>query len=500
MRGDLRSRAVLALAAAALLAAPAARAEDAPARPAGEAPAAAAAPAPAAPAPARRPAAPPKPPAYDVLRFREDWASLVRVPPGERCDVSDRWKGMPLSGGGCVRASVGGQVRLRLEAWSEQGFGAAEGDDLWALLRLRAHADVRAGSSLRIFAEGIVAEEDGRDGGPRPPDEDRGDLLNLFAEGSVAVGGGARAGLWAGRRELLFGRQRVIGPGDWTNVCRTFDGAGAWFSGRGLRVDAFAANPVLVDLASPNERDEDVLLLGAYAHRDLEGGRVLEGYVLHLDREEATWLGRTGRERRTAVGAASWGPIGRGPFDWDAEAAWQTGSFDGDGIAAGAALVEVGWKPRRRAWEPRVALGADWASGDGDGAQGDLGTHHQMFPTGHAFLGWADLVGRQNVVAARLTVTAKPSPRLLLRADLHRFRRASADDAAYVAAGSVLRPAGASRALDVATELDLQARLSVGRHLEVEAGWAHVWAGDFVEETGPSDDVGFAYLQWTFTF
>jgi hypothetical protein len=491
MRTDLR-RALPALLAieigAVVVALPPAHAEPPPA------PAAPATPAAATPAPAARPPAPPK---YDVLRFREDWSALLCTPPCERCDVSDRAKALSLSDGGRVWLNAGGQVRLRFESWSDQAFGSVPGDDAWWLLRARAHADLHVGRAFRFYVEGVSAEEDGREGGPRPVDEDRADLLDLFAEGSVAAGGG-RAGIWAGRRELLFGRQRVVGPGDWTNVRRTFEGVGLFATGRAGRVDAFVTRPVLVDPDTWNEGDEETLFAGAYGHRDLAGGRALEAYVLHLDREEATWLGTTGRERRLTVGAASWGPIGRTRFDYDAEAAWQTGSFDGDRVAAGAACLEVGWRPCARG-EPRLALGLDWASGDDDGAGGDLGTYHQLFPTGHLFFGWADLVGRQNVLAARLTATAKPLPALALRADLHRFARASADDAAYAASGAVLR-APTSRALPVGTELDLQARLSVGRHLDVEAGWAHVWADDFVEETGPSEDVDFFYVQTTFTF
>jgi hypothetical protein len=456
----------------------------------------------APPAPAAAPvppAKPPLPPKYDVLRFREDHSPLLCTPPCRRCDGSDRAKALALPGPAGAHVNVGGQARLRLEAWSDQGFGGVPGDDLWSLLRLRAHADVHAGPNLRLFAEGIWADAEGREGGPRPVDENRGDVLNLFAEGSLAVPGG-RLGAWAGRRELLFGRQRVVGPGDWTNVCRAFEGLGAWWTGRGARVDAFWARPVLVDPDDPDERDDDASLAGAYAHRDLSGGRVVEAYALRLERDEATWLGVTGRERRLALGAASWGPIGRTRFDHEVEVAWQTGEFDGERICAGAALAEVGWKPRVPCGEPRVAVGVDWASGD-DGGPGDgLGTYHQLFPTGHAFLGWADLVGRQNVVAARLTVTAKPAPRLALRVDLHRFWRASEDDAAYAASGAVLRAPAGSRARAVATELDLQARFTVDRHLEVEAGHARVFADDFVRDTGPSEDVAFTYVQLTFTF
>jgi hypothetical protein len=435
-----------------------------------------------------------------VLRFKEDWSRLLETGPCDRPDWSDRIKAHRVLANPLVWVNVGGQVRGRFESWKDEGYGAVPGRDDWGLLRARTHVDVHVGRHVRLFAEGLWAGADGRDVGPRPVDENHGEVQNLFLEGTAGTRDCLHGGAWAGRRELLFGKQRVVGPLDWANVRRTFQGAGGWVAGRGWRVDAFWTRPVLVEPDELDEWDDDTSFAGAEAHVDLGGGRVAEAYVLYLDRDDATWQGETNDERRWTIGAGSWGSLGKAPFDYDAEAAWQLGEFGDDSIRAGMVTAELGWKPAGVCWQPRVALGADWASGDDDGPGGDLGTYNQLFPTGHLWFGWADLQGRQNVVAARLTLTAKPVEKLFLRADLHRFWRASDEDAVYAASGAVLRPAGGSDERAVATELDLLAKYTVNRHWEVEVAYAHVWPDSFVEDSPVSEDTDFWYAQLTFTF
>jgi hypothetical protein len=448
-----------------------------------------------APAPAPKPKAPPK---YENLRFREDWSVFRCTPVFDRCDLADRMKASSVASDGNVWLDVGGQVRGRYEAWKDQTVGAVRGDDSWWLARLRAHADLHLGCGFHLFAEGIYADADGRDAGPRPVDENHGDFLNLFAEGRGTVGCDV-AGVWVGRDELLFGKQRLVGPLDWANTRRTFDGAGGWIRGCTWRLDAFYVQPVLVEPDEGDEADDNTDFAGVHYLNTAGGDRVWEAYALYLHRDVATWAKVADEETRWTVGGTCRGPIGWTRFDYETEVSAQFGEFGRDSIAAGQATVEFGWKPCA-CWEPRIALGADWASGDTDGPGGDVGTFNQLFPTGHLWFGWADLIGRQNVVAGRLTVTAKPTPKLFLRADLHAFWRASTDDGVFTAGGGVLRPAGGADARAVGTEVDLQAKYTIDRHLELEAGWGHFMPGAFLNDTGAHEDTDFVYAMATFTF
>ena len=440
---------------------------------------------------------PKAPPAYEVLRFNEDWSALRATPSCKRCDWGDRLKALEV--GPCAWLDVGGQVRLRYEHFENFGWSDADAaDDGWLLTRLRLHANLELGRNLRFFAEGIYADQEKRVLGPRPIDENHLDLQNLFVEVRGDLGG-TKAGLRVGRQELLYGKQRLIGPLDWGNTRRTFEGAVAYLKGDGWRLDGFFAQPVVVAIDDFDESAE-VDFAGLYYANTCRKGTVWELYGFYYNNEAKAFFGVTGEDERFTIGGAARGPIYGTTLDYDAEAAWQGGTFAGGDIATWMATAELGWKPCDVCWKPRLAVGADYASGDDDGPGGDQGTFHQLFPTGHLWFGWADVIGRQNLVAGRVTLSAQPWNKVTVRGDLHAFWRAETADAVYNAAGTVQRAPGGSDELFVGTELDLLVTWKAQRHLDLEVGYGHFFAGDFLSDSGSSEDIDFVWLGATLTF
>jgi hypothetical protein len=442
-------------------------------------------------------------PAYEILRFEEDWADLLCVPSCARKDPTDRLKALRL--GRCVWADFGGQVRFRLENWENQNFVGAN-DDGWLLTRLRAHADLHVTRYARAFVEWIYADQADRRGGPRPIDENHHDLLNAFLDLQLPLRGGGEIGVRGGRQEMLFGRQRLISPLDWANTRRTFQGARAWCRDecRGWRIDGFAVRPIVVDRVAFDDWAAGTGFAGLYYQNRASKRIQWDVYALYLDQSAATYLGVTGEERRGTVGGLAFGEFGRG-WDYDVEGGVQFGRFAGNDVRAGFASLALGYSLRPRdcgpfdGWVPRLAVGLDWASGsDGPGATN--GTFNQLFPLGHAYFGYADLIGRQNVLAAMGRLEVKPTKPLLLRADYHQIWRANTGDAVYNAAGGVLRAPGGSGARHVMGELDVYLQYAVDRHWRVLGGWSHVFPGRFLSDTGPSLALDFFYAeaQWTF--
>src|SRR5688572_27373058 len=105
----------------------------------------------AAPTAAQAPPAPPRP-AFQVVRFNENWAVLRQgVAPAKL----DKLKYVPLSEGGSFYLSMGGQMRFRSEA--VDNFLLVDSplnEDSFELLRTLLHVDVHAGPHLRAFVEG----------------------------------------------------------------------------------------------------------------------------------------------------------------------------------------------------------------------------------------------------------------------------------------------------------------------------------------------------------
>lgn len=459
--------------------------------------------------PASRPAPPPPP--YTPVRWNEDYTYLRD--PARRRDLFDPIKYIPLNDEGDWYLSLGGQARYRYELFNNNNFGAGPQDDTgFHLTRVMAHADLHVGKNLRGFFQLKSAMEDGRAGGPRPPDADEFDIEQAFVDLKLPVGESASVTLRGGRQNLVYGVHRLIGPLDWTNARRTFEGGKVIVSlSRTHSLDLFWVRPVLIDKEEPNDGDSDTSFSGAYDTLSLpklwgeKSKSQLELYALALNRQNASFPGAgIGDEDRYTVGVRfSSAPK---PFDIDVEADYQFGKFDSGDISAWSLAVEGGYTFEALPLSPRAYLGLDIASGDDDPADEDLQTFNQLFPTGHPFFGYIDVIGRQNIIdvhpGAELTILkeARHAKKVALRCDYHLFWRQSDEDAVYNAGGGVLRADLGSDETYIGSELDLLLNWQIDRHAAVYFGYSHFFAGDFIDDTGPAADIDFVYAALTYTF
>ncbi|MDF1700948.1 MAG: alginate export family protein [Planctomycetota bacterium] len=437
----------------------------------------------------------PCPAKYNNRRFLENWRPCLCVPKCDRGDWSDWYKAYPLTRNKSIWVDVGGQVRARWESFGNIGFGApADPHDTWMLFRARAHADVHFGNHFRLFAEGIYANQwENRELGPRPVDRNLGDLLNLFVEGKVD-GGFGEGGLWVGRRELQTAKQRLVSPLDWSNTRRTFQGIGGWWSKGFHKVDAWVTNPVVIDHDDWDDVNEDVAFWGAEYTNSTRTCMTWGAYLYGLNNDTAR------DENRYTVGARVDGKIPNTRFDYDTEAAYQFGDQAGNDVSAWMFSGTFGWKPCTACGDPRLGVGFDYASGDSDPTDGTVGTFNQLFPLAHKYLGHADILARQNLVAARVEGSYKLFDKLTFKGWFHAFWRADTNDAAYGVTGGVLRPAGGNSDSELGTELDLMLAYKIDRHWTAFVEWAHFFTGSFIDNTGAHKDVDVWYLSIQGTF
>ena len=175
-----------------------------------------------------------KRPAYQIGsagRFNEDWSTLKGADLSATDDVWDRLKFIPLGPDENVWLTLGGQVRERGEYFGHFLFGDSEPkqSDGYLLSRFRLSADLHVTRYVRMFAEGRSAFALDRElaGGRTTSFVDELDLMNGFADIMIPLGQPASLTLRGGRQELLFGSQRLVGPGDFSQVPRTFEGGAA---------------------------------------------------------------------------------------------------------------------------------------------------------------------------------------------------------------------------------------------------------------------------------
>ncbi len=436
------------------------------------------------------------PPPFQFLRWQEDWSQWQPTP---NADAIANLKHLDL--GGDAWGSFGGDARARVESWSNFNFGAPVGvshDDTFLLTRWRAHADLHAASGLRFFTEfkGAYASDRDLPGGIRAIDKDKFELQQAFLEFDLpALGTDTPWRLRAGRQLLAFGAQRLVSGLPWANALRTWDGARIDTTFAGWKLTAFGAAFVPPTDRGIGEADTNNQLYGVYATRP--GPVNTDVYLLRNRWPPRTFNGSSGRDARWTLGTRVWGPLFK-EGDYQVELTTQSGSVGPHAVAAWSLASQVGWKPFGT---PSLRLwgGFDWASGD-ETAGGRVGTFNQLFPLGHAYFGIADVIGRQNIMDFSAGGTWRPRPALTVNATWHYFRADEPTDAIYNAGGGIVRPGGSYQSSEIGNELDLTAKWSLHRHLGLEAGWAHVFAGPALRESGPARDIDFTYVSIGTTF
>lgn len=436
-------------------------------------------------------------PAYKFLRQDEDWSRFVQPEGGA---ALDSFKRIAVDDSGNLWLSFGGRAEARFEAWDGFGFGAVTpgNEDEFLLSRLMLHADAHFGSVARVFVEGITAQSTDRDlpGGRRTLDMDSLDLQQAFLD--VTPDPERKLRLRLGRQAFSFGNQRLVSALPWANTLNRWEGLSVLGQSGPWQVHGLLTWYVPVDKTEANERDDDRSLYGVYATRTPEKGGVgLDLYLLGDTRPNLTINGTSGDERRHTFGARGWGPFAeRG--DWEVEAAWQFGEVGSADVSAWMLTAVGGWKFPDGAGTPRLFAGLDLASGD-SASGGDVGTFHQLYPLGHAHLGFADVIGRQNIAAANVGVGWTLGPATTLAATAHAFRLMDTDDALYGVGGTVSRAGGFDSA-DVGQELDVLLRHKLSTHFDVYAGYSHFFSGAAIAEGATDDDIDFAYVGAAFTF
>ncbi len=442
-------------------------------------------------------------PSYQILRYNEDWSMLKDADRSRTGDFWDRLKFIPITRDQDIWLSVGGQVRERFEYFGQYLFGSStpERSDGYLLSRFRLSTDLHITQYFRIFTEAKSSLSTDREltGGRSNAFVDTIDLQNAFADLMIPLGSKASVTIRGGRQELLFGSQRLVGPSDYTNVRRTFDGAGAILRYQDWTVTPFWAEFVPVEKHGFNESTSDNQLFGIYSTGGLHVLPInIDLYWLGVNNRTATFTGVTGRERRHTFGGRLWGKVGQTGLDFEVEGAAQVGELDGRDILASMFTAILGYTLPITSLSPRVYLEFDYASGGRPG--GDIHTYNQLYPTGHSFLGYIDYIGRQNIISTSGGLSVNPFRSLFVSLQQYFFWRDSDRDALYNKSGGVLRRGDTTTARYVGAETDLYATYSFDRHLLFYGGYSHFFPGDFIENTGPSKGSDFFYTAVQYTF
>jgi hypothetical protein len=179
---------------------------------------------------------------FPFLRYNEDWSFLRCTP---RTDPWDRIKYRPL-GEGKAYLTIGGDVREVYESYDHQYWGdGPQGERGWLVHHYLLHGDLHVNPSLRVFGELQAAFENGRNGGPRPYDEDKLDIHQAFIDINCC-GSQQKVTLRAGRQELYYGSGRLVDARFGLNIRISFDGLKVIIPSKRSNTEIFATRPTLL--------------------------------------------------------------------------------------------------------------------------------------------------------------------------------------------------------------------------------------------------------------
>jgi hypothetical protein len=396
---------------------------------------------------------------------------------------------------------LGGEYRIRPEAHSGYNFAPGSSDG-FVLSRLRLNAEVKPLTWFNAFFQAQDSEAIGINTVHITTSiKDVFDLRQAYVEFRNSEKPWFR--LRAGRQELRYGQERLIGVSDWTNAPRVFDAFRLTLGSESSHVDVFSSSVVMNHPTSFDNHAGGMNFHGIYgSFSHLVPRSTVEPYVLWKALPQVkSEKGVAGSEDLWTYGFR-W--LGNLPLhlDYTVEMAKQSGNLSKDRVEAWAGYWIAGYSLVNLPLKPRFSAQYDFASGDKRSGDGITGTFDQLYPSNHGVFGLVDLLGWRNVRQARVGVELKPKQQIKITFNYRDLRLAVLSDALYSSTGSVLTKIPAHGALhgEVGREPDVFVTDDVQKNITVGAGYGYLFPGEFLKENSPGVRNAILYAFATYKF
>ena len=395
--------------------------------------------------------------------------------------------------------------------------------DGFQLLRTRLNIDFQPVKMLRLF---LQAQDSRLWDNIKPPApnrnfyEDYVDLRQLYADFILNIGSKGSFILRAGRQELAYGRERLVGGFNWNNVAQSFDGVRAIFKMNKIQFDMFWVRKVNINYNKWNNWDEQDDFYGLYFQmlpvldKAKKRKHEVHAYLFYRD----TSSDFSGPNTPVPAGQQGIGAdvdeftIGfrlsgeERLFSYVLEFAHQFGRAGylttRTNIEAYALIAGL-WVKCPCPVSPKFGVEINYGSGDNTFGRGRMRTFDNLYPTNHLHYGYMDMFSLQNLFNIILHASAKPTKKLLVKLDMHILFLDSSYDALYNAGrvrhAAYRNPIGVGPEY-LGVELDFTLKYKVNKFLSFLAGVSHFWASGILKKVGNNDNAQFAYFQTTFSF
>lgn len=389
-----------------------------------------------------------------AIRWTENWTK----PAAPGASLLERIRHIQLGNDPDYYLSIGGEVRAYFTDWNHSALGRTASDNNNPLQsRLRLITDLH----LSKYFRGYIELGDNREYFEHfvtPPNRDRFDLYQVFADVTLPLDRFGKVTLRPGRFEMPLGNGKLVGLREGLDMRFTYEGLRATYILPGkISIDTFAVRPINIRPSEFDDRpDYTKYFKGVYAsipHGLFAIGNDL--YWYKVERNTGVTREATGRDQRNNWGARIWTRSAR--WDLDLEGDYQSGVIKNQDIDAWAILFEGGYTFTNITLAPRLGLKANAFSGDGNLKNHDAGTFVPAFPR-LPLISEAAFFNLSNLVDVYPSVTVKPLKDVLVVVGPDFLWRENKADGIYIG------PNGASFAPYAGSAF-------IGTDYNVEASW-----------------------------
>ncbi len=307
--------------------------------------------------------------------------------------------------------------------------------------------------------------------------------------------------LSAGRRELKFGSERVLGISDWTNNSRTYDGFFATV-GKSSTLTLFSTSVVATHPTSLDRHGAGLTFHGGYGTvTAVPKARIYPFVIVRALPRVTTPEKHVGSEAETTFGIEAEGSL-PGNFTYQINGDLQRGSYANDSIHAGESFGKLAYMLREKPWSPRIGVEYDYATGNAHRGTGRISTYDQLYPSNHNAFGLVDLFGFQNIRQERLNLDLRPAKKLTFLFQGEFLNLVQKRDNLYslTAATAIAAPAAGFRGDQIGEEVDGSAKYLLSSSAILNVGLGHLFPGTVLTETNHGAPETLGYFSLTYRF
>ena len=431
-------------------------------------------------------------PSFKLTRAEENYSYLSNPENSPfQSSVFDAIKYIPITQGGSAYLSFGGQIRPRFEHYSNR-FWLSELDQNFYSQRYAFHSNVVLGKHFRLFGElyhGYTSHES------EFAEYDKVDLFQAFAEIKLPINEHSKLSFRFGRQEMGLGAARLVGIREGPNIRRSFDMVRSTYSHDQTKIQAFYGKEVLPffeafdnDFTFFNGSASNPILWGVYSQFPIKGfNGINELYYLGFKADNSRLNDVDANEARQTIGLRRFGKIGK-HWKYNTEIIYQFGNIGDNTISAFSIDTDWHYELLGTKWNWNPGLKLEYQSGDGKKGDGKINSFNPMF-VNPAYYSLAATITPINIFGVHPSLSFEPINDVIIYIEWAVFWRASKNDGLYRPTRFINRPTDGSQSRFIGHQFGGKLKYEINRNLSFDLDISYFIAGDFLNESGDSENI-----------